>query len=849
MWSDSPVAEMLRLILRATAGENNVTSRHDAVLPVPVQFRVASYREDFKYLWGIAEHKNDGFLHVYKNAPGEQNLVVVWDGVPEPEDQSLVTNIINVEDRLTVFDWLVGVSAWAAGLLNAQKPTNLAKSASRGETSPPEATTANRPEANSSESVIPAGPTIRAEMTSAKPAGPQVAANLQTPGSPAEPASPPAEKSLPQLRVFVLDLASANHPSALGCQMLPSLLQKLPWVKVYQPVARHEDELDADCLLRDLQLCMEGKPPLRTLSGTKGSLTDNAKLLQGIWSSELTKAETRHSVSNLIAPFVLADGLCEKRWTGATDLRANLAKSDLHSAMWKLLRRLGVLSEARMSDPEGSPALPLVENKDLFPEERDDPFDQLQRVRFLLVDDQCDLGYTKILATALFGNHQDRSNGDLSLRAEKSPHCLVKELYAVAKLPPPPQPAANEVDHLRQLLDFYDRTGAERHFADEKHPLRQAAATARTFVDARVPDARQNATRVPVAIRPTFDWEEAHVLGDDRRRNNGFDIILLDLRLFATDSSAADVGMVEFWRHLLLPLLLSNVDPSLPIILFSSSQQRAVISALCHLPNVVTTFSKPLVSGYADPSGPKDYVDKMLSALREAVRLHETRAAWREIPGCYWSRIVSLWVGDRELKVTASITTPQLRKRLKNDYCRYLASQETFDYLSVPWEILEGSLAPEGDEFEFTKFRLNDRIPNNEAVRVLSKIRNDKVHGLSVRESVEPLWGHDLWHRRLVILMFILLADFIKASDIPDPRRPWTAGDTEAWKNYWSHLNATRPPDWTEFALNAFVEVLGCQDRHRNRGTTGYSFPNVVTDRVRTAIGRLMENRMRLQPV
>ena len=81
----------------------------------------------------------------------------------------------------------------------------------------------------------------------------------------------------------------------------------------------------------------------------------------------------------------------------------------------------------------------------------------------------------------------------------------------------------------------------------------------------------------------------------------------------------------------LLPLLLSHVDRTLPIVLFTSSHQRVVSEMLQHCPNVITSFAKPLVSGYGEAISPADSVRDLEDAIKKAIELHEVRIAWKRV--------------------------------------------------------------------------------------------------------------------------------------------------------------------------------------------------------------------------
>jgi hypothetical protein len=133
----------------------------------------------------------------------------------------------------------------------------------------------------------------------------------------------------------------------------------------------------------------------------------------------------------------------------------------------------------------------------------------------------------------------------------------------------------------------------------------------------------------------------------------------------------------------------------------------------------------------------------------------------------------------------------------------------------------------------------------------LKDIRNKKVHGQSIRESIESTWNQDVFHRRIVTLMFLLLTSFISSSRTPAPPNVCSSID---WAGLKRTLNcqlkrATKirqyinyyPPkltditgiDWTDFALYSLV--YWCRPKE------GTSIPAPsVTDTVAQAIERLV---------
>jgi hypothetical protein len=145
-------------------------------------------------------------------------------------------------------------------------------------------------------------------------------------------------------------------------------------------------------------------------------------------------------------------------------------------------------------------------------------------------------------------------------------------------------------------------------------------------------------------------------------KENGSEILLLDLRLFFDEKKEIDyfnwaLGVAKKlkcanfpdtycdklrtwidkpkesksaeWRReteyfellTLLPRILATIDMSLPIVIFSSTGQRQVTEALKSYGNIITVFEKPRFFGYASEDIVKETRDKFSQALDKAVKM------------------------------------------------------------------------------------------------------------------------------------------------------------------------------------------------------------------------------------
>jgi hypothetical protein len=294
----------------------------------------------------------------------------------------------------------------------------------------------------------------------------------------------------------------------------------------------------------------------------------------------------------------------------------------------------------------------LAGNQQFFPTGQGDAFRRFGRVRLQLVDDQYKLGYNAILAQLLFGAHNssDESGtlyswtGDdrrLSITSASDPRRLLVLLQEALKAEPdwmlPRNVGAGEFDIL--LLDL-------RLFSDSK--IESASATEKSF------------------LRDLIDFAEAFKYGE-----------IGDGALNAAVSAArarVDGGREDLRALTLLPLLLSHADPSLPIILFSSTRQREVVETCRHRSNIITSFSKPIVTGYNVEGASLRGVDNLVSALKTALTLHKIRIVWMELQSlctCIKGGVTNV---EEPLHLTPK-GSPPLRYKLSLDFVRVMTAE------------------------------------------------------------------------------------------------------------------------------------------------------------------------------
>jgi hypothetical protein len=794
-WTDSPVAEAIAHIARAIAhanGKGHVICRAQAGNQGS-SYRVLSYREDFSYLWDFGStpaHENlvpwilsrpRVKLKDAEDSP-ERTLVVVWDGIPASRETA-----INIASYVTPYDWAVACSRTVFQQCRGTR-----------------------------------------KLTEQR------------------------EKQLPTLRILIIDLQSQLYDHSFGAKAFSAVASVLPWVQVYRPAgcvplvfsaasgaadiamfrpAVASGSLDPECLIDDLSEVgrifslrdvQKDKGMARSRHDDDESRRDYEAILNtlcSLWASNLTSPGDRHHVGNLLAPYILAGGLSRNLAALARDAiekgedraGSEVKGSSLRTALVTLAKSVGLkMSSDDKSSGKGSLLSDAFYAEDIHGRRRS--------VSVLLVDDQYSLGYNHLLGYLFFGFDYD-------------PTKAVK-----------------------------DDSGWEYTHARGGYPNRL-----------RCEGTAESLLRVLGGCDPVSDWNSPRYI------DLPCDVLLLDLRVWTNaeerrsllerlvqlcnrlqahginaidahfqDAFAAAKGIVdgkdadEIKAIALLPLLLSHYDPSLPIVIFSSTHQRAVTEMLAHRPNILLDFTKPIFTGYGDIPEPADILGQLRRALENAIRLHECRPIWGRLcelqdvdPQCYWitdptdqakrkcfnscgpvpagwTRIVA--GGSKRFPLDAAATQRTLSKL----FLGYILEQRFRDFGSVPWEFLEGILKPSNSRnFDFPRpcARLTCVPERNHIAAALKLCRHRKVHG-----RFEHIDANEKGSRAIAVVMFRFLLDLLSPTAGRDaPPRSLAASVRSGLQSRYKHLMGIsasaeslvgdQEVSWADFATLALAEA------------------------------------------
>ena len=288
-----------------------------------------------------------------------------------------------------------------------------------------------------------------------------------------------------------------------------------------------------------------------------------------------------------------------------------------------------------------SPLNDLLVKRDLFGRFKDG-------VRFSLVDDQIDLGYHDLLACLLFGDKgvpvstpvgTATTDGKCVPRSMKSPDVLVDWLFRSSG---GTRLSGRCVRMSLVLLGNASTRSKLRMLLNRQSTQRMPISTSCCLIfdysgSTMVQPGRTELPSTFVGFLPSGRFCCAHATEESEpvgpalanlQRVAAAAQKRLDNLLAPKDRRTSQVGPEYL---LFLPLLLCYVDPSLPIVLFSSTRQRIVSQLFVEYANVITPFGKPFVAPYEDAPTPKSYIDELSSAIKAALLFHEARVVWVEL--------------------------------------------------------------------------------------------------------------------------------------------------------------------------------------------------------------------------
>ena len=536
-----------------------------------------------------------------------------------------------------------------------------------------------------------------------------------------------------KLRVFILD-ARTERESSFATRLISSQLDLLPWIQGYQVIS---PDWNVEMFMKDLSESM--KITTHGDSSLRDRTRDAVGLTRDLWYQTLLKVENRHSVANQIAPWLLTEGLPQE-----LQRRQLRRPSVVHKALHSILRYSNLLKEG-----EEFQGRSIAEEIRKISCVQDIVFQRRNQVKFMLVDDHYALGYDNVLGCMLFGREYDPTQwssaqyqqGDRRLECAGSLGWIYEHLKKYKK-------TQLEYEHKNG-----DQSGLWKKWWKQPRRLFEGKCDV-LFLDLRFWD--NDTGRQEVMEKLVAYAESLHV-----KENPDEDI---QFALEAAKTAIGEGGGFPLEALTLLPLLLSHLDRTLPIILFSSSHQRAVSEMLRHRRNIITNFAKPMISGYGEKIPLKRSIYALASAVNKALDLHESRIVWERI--CAWHKEIQHNNGQlrfREQPIECTFTEDDCL-HLAYLFETYIIGELFHEFLDRCWVFLERNIRknPDRENIENLNFYVWPEIDGDAGSKLaylLKTFRNNTLHGDWDRDSFQI--GEQNQVRHVALLLFLYLFTYL----------------------------------------------------------------------------------------
>lgn len=453
--------------------------------------------------------------------------------------------------------------------------------------------------------------------------------------------------------------------------------------------------------------------------------------------------DDRHTIANIIGPSLLAAGC------GVSDPTDSEGAEPRQKAIVALLRQMGWLPESA-----------LVENS--FPKQLKTRLDKLHQIdplsgmrmkeglRYYLLDDQANAGFGDVLRLLLDLRLPD------ALTCSEDPKQLLEWLTPGKK-----GLTAFHLDKIDVL--FLDLRLWLGNASDAKPVLGEITNIA-------------------------TQWQSA--ITDPHFRD------ALAAAKRAVDDRLIDEH-VELAALALFPLLIAHADPSLPVIIFSSTRQRDVMRLLQHMPNIRCQFTKPFLPGGAGTAA-RDALQnnalQLVAAIQAALGDLRFRPVWRRIaslariePPKYFGLEPDkrgnkegrgLKVGnDRWINAEYHPSLESTQLRLRHSFAR-LSRGDIDSFLSACFELIENGYSTTDEKQQYQTIELflehNSRLPKGDATAfheyrftllamALRAVRNHKAHAL--HRHADPAWNEGDAIKFAGAAMLLALLDFLGRSE------------------------------------------------------------------------------------
>ncbi|HEY4652898.1 MAG TPA: hypothetical protein VIH22_00220 [Cyclobacteriaceae bacterium] len=579
----------------------------------------------------------------------------------------------------------------------------------------------------------------------------------------------------PQIRIFILDLKSQEYSGSFGIKTLSMLHVQFPWIQIYLPVGKKTlmtaavDVADAhvraalpvgcfgfDHFVSDILELKRTLPSFH--DGDDEKRLDYLETAIQLWTANLIKPGDRHTVANLIGPLILANGLSIEKQRKKI-IKKISEGSPLRNALTALVYVTGLASLEKSQGGGGG-------ESGILQAGNTGKLGRRENLKFILIDDQYTSGFHHILTSMIFGSgyKPDSAITNNGIWNYNLQDCGSVRCYSQAK---------DLLEILSQPPKIFDWDMPRKLSLPGKGDI--LLLDLRLWLDNDQKDNDQKKAFF-ASLKAACDLLGVSTLLEK-------DGVFKRAYKAAFESSEQN----ETAALVLLPLLLSHYDPSLPIVLFSSTHQREVIEMVAHRPNIITDFAKPLLGNNSQFQVAGNILKDLRGALEKAIKLHEARIIWERIENLDSKAPAFYIAGDSNVilesfngppasrAISYPLSSEEIRKQLGCYFQYYILQAAYFDFVSIPWEFIEGrltdGLTSAGVTIWYSRLDVTTMngdalvgYPKNDGGLLLKQLRHKKAHGdltgllSSLLSSCMSL---EYW-RRFAILEFLVFIDFLE---------------------------------------------------------------------------------------
>lgn len=455
----------------------------------------------------------------------------------------------------------------------------------------------------------------------------------------------------PPLKLFIWDRVVARPKgNSLGLRLAGALSSVLPFLhpipeRIQKALSAGRLEVKNKNRERAIGLFRNAKDELEVHADSLARFCDAdwegaAMLASDLWRNHLSAAKNRHSVSNAVGPSVLAAELARSGF-GETDL-PNL-EDNAKALFLRLLDYLGIFQLPSTSNAGGQ-GLPILGGLKANQMVRFDHFGRFQKLRFFLVDDNADEGFHHVLAQFLLNNsevEQDDQGSTLSFYQSQSKEAT-QSVFSLQSRTHPGVLLQWLENSVQNLPERWHSARIFGKYADIMPGCSGLPEFDVLFLDLRLFEKKREvisgAEEERAWLRTLISfYERIRSYLSDKKTGIAKDqwVALeeaaLGARKYCENTGENDIGQDAHISALaLLPILISVCDPTMPVVLFSSSQQRKIIEILTPFPNIKSQFIKPNLTGFLGQNAEEvsESIAGLQAALKDALQLHEDRILW-----------------------------------------------------------------------------------------------------------------------------------------------------------------------------------------------------------------------------